>query len=116
VPHRHDRLDPARDGVDAARESEEVQRLALLADSVGRVYARAVVVALLQPGVTVTDGCAWWCQVRGCNVRTVFRSIGQVYALRDEGQTRGCHDTFFSRSLRSRLFEPSSLGDLVIWL
>ena len=48
LPHRHGRLDPARDGVDAAREAEEVQRFALLADRVGGVYPCPVVVTLLE--------------------------------------------------------------------
>jgi len=48
LPHRHGRLDPARDGVDAACEAEEVQRFALLADRVGGVYPCPVVVTLLE--------------------------------------------------------------------
>lgn len=48
LSHRHGRLDPARDGVDAAREAEEVQRFALLADRIGCVYARPVVFTLLE--------------------------------------------------------------------
>ena len=48
LSHRHGRLDPARDGVEAAREAEEVQRFALLADRIGCVYPCAVVVTLLK--------------------------------------------------------------------
>lgn len=48
LTHRHRGLDAATDGVDAAREPEQVERLALLPDGVLRVYARAVCVALLQ--------------------------------------------------------------------
>ena len=48
LAHRHGRLDAARYGVQAAREAQQVQRLALLADRVGGVYPCAVVVALLQ--------------------------------------------------------------------
>jgi hypothetical protein len=48
LPHRHGRLDTARDRVDPACEAEEVQGFALLADGVGGVYPRAVVVALLE--------------------------------------------------------------------
>lgn len=48
LAHRHGGLDTAADSVDAACESEQVERLALLPDGVLRVYARAVGVALLQ--------------------------------------------------------------------
>jgi hypothetical protein len=48
LSHRHGRLDSARYGVDAAREAEEVQRLALLPDRIRGVYSRAVVIALLE--------------------------------------------------------------------
>jgi len=48
LPHRHGRLDAAGDGVDAAGEAEQVERLALLADRIGSVDPRAVIVALLQ--------------------------------------------------------------------
>jgi len=41
LSHRHGRLDPAR-------EAEEVQRFALLADRVGGIYPYPVVVALLE--------------------------------------------------------------------
>ena len=48
LSHRHGRLDQARGGADAARETEEVQQLALLVDRVGCVYPSPVVVALLE--------------------------------------------------------------------
>ena len=48
LPHRHGRLYAACDGVEAAREAEEVERFALLADRIRGVDTRAVVVALLQ--------------------------------------------------------------------
>lgn len=48
LAHRYGRLDAASYGVQAAREAQQVQRLALLADCVGGVYPCAVVVALLQ--------------------------------------------------------------------
>jgi len=48
LPHRHGRLDAARDGVEAACEAEQVKRLALLADRIGSVDPRAIIVALLQ--------------------------------------------------------------------
>ena len=39
LAHRHGRFDPARHGIDAATEAQQIQRLVLLADRVGRVYA-----------------------------------------------------------------------------
>ena len=48
LAHRDGGLHAARDRVDAAREAQEVQRLALLPDRVRGVYPRAVVVALLE--------------------------------------------------------------------
>jgi hypothetical protein len=48
LSHRHGRLDPARYRINAAREAEQVERLALLSDCVRGVYPRAIIVTLLQ--------------------------------------------------------------------
>ena len=48
LAHRHSGLYTARYGVYATRQSEEVQRLALLSYSIGSVYPSTVIVALLQ--------------------------------------------------------------------
>ena len=46
LAHRHGRFDPARHGIDAATEAQQIQRLVLLADRVGRVYACAFAIPL----------------------------------------------------------------------
>ena len=48
LSHRDRGLDPARDGIDTASQTKQIQRFRLLPDRVGSVYPCAVVVASLE--------------------------------------------------------------------
>lgn len=98
LSHRHGRLDPARDGVDAAREAEEVQRFALLADRIGGVYPRPVVVALLERLHTTSPSVE-------------FLLGGYVGEKREERRDGAHAPSLVVTFLHSHLFGPFLPGD-----